>query len=215
MARRDGRRERSRLHQALTLLACLAVRRPSVSAADPPRCLSPYEHPSGYATPPTEVTITELCHPRCQSFYDVMRSIADTQPECSSMELGGMLMNVLCSDCGKSLWPVVQSGGAPDLGAVLRDAACASLRCSASLEGLLAHLGTCQSFSTPLPVGLGALQAHCSAPEPASRARFAELALRLPDAWRGKSYGGNKAKAHARTRPRAAAESGEGAAPGA
>lgn len=190
------------------LLSCILVRprEGRVSAAASPDCLSPYEYPSGYAIPPKEVTIAELCNPRCRSFYDVLRSLVETQPECSSMELGGMVMSALCSDCGKPLWPVVQSGGAPDLGESLRGAICASQHCTASFQTLLAHLGTCSSFSAPLPASLSQLSALCAAPEPASRARFAELALHLPDAWFGRNYGRARIEP-TRMRPRASSAS--------
>ncbi|KAG8463553.1 hypothetical protein KFE25_003826 [Diacronema lutheri] len=151
--------------------------------------MSPYEHPSGYETPPARVSIAELCHPTCQSFYDVMRSLVDTQPECSSMELGGMLMNVLCSECGKPLWPVVESGDAADLGGMLRGAACASQPCTAAFQSLVAHLSACNSFRAPLPAALVQLATSCAAPAPASHAHFAELARHLPDAWFGASFG--------------------------
>ncbi|KAJ1631994.1 hypothetical protein T492DRAFT_869037 [Pavlovales sp. CCMP2436] len=78
-------------------LACLLLWPGAVAAPDP-QCMSPYLFPSGFATPPSEVKLAELCHPRCQSFYDVMRSLVDVQSECSPTELGGMVMSTLCSD---------------------------------------------------------------------------------------------------------------------
>lgn len=179
----------ARLPVLLLLLSGELAPRRARAAAGAPRCMSPYEHPSGYETPPARVSIAELCHPTCQSFYDVMRSLVDTQPECSSMELGGMLMNVLCSECGKPLWPVVESGDAADLGGMLRGAACASQPCTAAFQSLVAHLSACNSFRAPLPAALVQLATSCAAPAPASHAHFAELARHLPDAWFGASFG--------------------------
>lgn len=173
-------------HLAVLLLAAMAR-----AGDEPSGCLSPFEHPSGHA--PTDssqpTSIEGLCHPRCRNFYDVLRAMVASELECSANELGGMAMELLCSDCARPTWPIVDSGDGTALPGALRSAVCSSGHCTDSFHAFGRHLQKCGKFKTPVPAELLDLHGLCGMDESSSRRHFATLLTHVRQAWGGAEYG--------------------------
>lgn len=90
-----------------------------------------------------------------------------------------MLLNALCSDCGRVLWPLVEAGTGERASDALRAAACDKPACTAQFGELLAHLKGCGAFQPALPADTE-LHAACAAGP-----RWDALFAALPSSWRG------------------------------